>query len=121
MADRAPDFSIATALAAAGFAGVMLDTADKSAGALPEVLTRARLGTFLFEARVAKLTAGLAGSLRCAHIVDLVNLAPDILGFRGALCGTGRTSTLDAALARGVRDAIDTSIGAGCRHERSVA
>jgi (5-formylfuran-3-yl)methyl phosphate synthase len=33
-ADRAPDFDLVDACAAAGFAGVMLDTADKSRGAL---------------------------------------------------------------------------------------
>ena len=121
MADRNPDFSLLPALATAGFAGVMLDTADKSGGALPDVLSEARLVEFLRAAHSNGLAAGLAGSLRRQHIAALVNLKPGILGFRGALCGTGRASALDAALVKAVRDAIDAAKAARIGHERSVA
>lgn len=110
MADRNPDFAILPALAAAGFAGVMLDTADKRAGALPDVVAPVRLQSFLNDARRLGLSAGLAGSLRRADIARLVNLGPDIIGFRGALCSSGRTSALDGALVRCVRDDIDAAV-----------
>jgi (5-formylfuran-3-yl)methyl phosphate synthase len=107
MADRAPDFSIVPLLADAGFIGVMLDTADKRAGALPELMTTQRLAAFLDAARANGLRAGLAGSLRIEHISALAQLQPDILGFRGALCDGGRTAALNAARIASVRNAID--------------
>lgn len=126
MADRKPDFAIISELARASFIGVMLDTADKSAGALPDILDAATLNAFLSEARAHGLAAGLAGSLRLADVSNLVALRPDILGFRGALCDGGRTSALNAAQIRSVRDAIDQSIahsrpGEFRRVKRSVA
>ena len=48
----------------AGFAGVMLDTADKRTGALPELLAGARAAEFVNAAQGAGLFAGFAGSLR---------------------------------------------------------
>lgn len=86
LADRGPDFSLIADMAAAGFAGVMLDTADKQAGALPKVMPMFRLAVFVKEAHRVGLFAGLAGSLRKEHISQLIGLEPDILGFRGALC-----------------------------------
>ncbi|MFG1411579.1 (5-formylfuran-3-yl)methyl phosphate synthase [Xanthobacter sp. VTT E-85241] len=107
-ADRAPDFSALPALKAAGFHGVMLDTADKGAGRLTDHLPLPRLRDFVARARALGLLTGLAGSLRLGDIVALKALCPDYLGFRGALCGGARTDALDpVALAR-VRQAMDT-------------
>ena len=126
MADRGPDFVVIPLLAKAGFIGVMLDTADKSSGALPDVLDRKTLSDFIAGANGVGLAAGLAGSLRLEHIAGLVALRPDIIGFRGALCNGGRTSGLDAARVRDVRGAIDAAIAgvenSGAGHfKRSVA
>jgi uncharacterized protein (UPF0264 family) len=94
-------------MAAAGFAGVMLDTADKSGGALPEIVPAGRLRDFIEAARDCGLLAGLAGALGLAHIPALLRLDPDILGFRGALCaGARRTAGLDAEAMRMVRSAV---------------
>jgi (5-formylfuran-3-yl)methyl phosphate synthase len=109
MADQHPDFEIISALAKAGFIGVMLDTADKSRGALPDVMRSKTLAEFVARARNLGLAAGLAGSLRLEHIAGLTALEPDILGFRGALCDGGRTAALNAAHVRAVRDAIDAA------------
>ena len=113
MADREPDFSLARDLAAAGFAAVMLDTADKSAGALAEILEPCRIGEFIAAARRHGLAAGLAGSLKLRHVAELAGLGPDILGFRGALCDGGRGGNLVAArveaVARAMRAASETS------------
>ncbi|MGQ0456586.1 MAG: (5-formylfuran-3-yl)methyl phosphate synthase [Hyphomicrobium sp.] len=109
MADRTPDFSLIAALADAGFVGVMLDTADKASGALPDVLTGRRLTEFVARAHAHRLMAGLAGSLRLEHVADLAHLGPDILGFRGALCEGGRAGALDAARAKRVGEAVSAA------------
>lgn len=96
-ADEAPDFAVLAALGRAGFAGVMIDTADKKAGSLTAHLDPLTLGQFVAEARRHGLMTGLAGSLRLEDIPALVGVGADYLGFRGALCEGGRTGTLDPA------------------------
>jgi len=105
-ADLHPDFGLIDAAAERGFAGVMLDTADKQGGGLRAHLDQAALGRFVAQARARELLAGLAGSLGLDDIPPLLELAPDYLGFRSALTRHGRTSRLDAAAARAVRAAI---------------
>lgn len=89
LADRDPDFTLIEAMADAGFAGVMLDTASKDGRALPDVLPAARLGEFVARAQAAGMFAGLAGALRQHHISAVTAHAPDVVGFRGALCSGG--------------------------------
>lgn len=106
MADRAPDFSLVAGFAAAGFVAAMLDTANKTSGALPDVLGRGRLSEFVSLAHAHGLAAGFAGSLNRDHVDGLARLGPDILGFRGALCVNGRTNSLDRALCSGIARAV---------------
>jgi dihydroneopterin aldolase len=106
-ADRAPDFAVIDRLREAGFAGAMLDTADKTAGGLRRHLGDAVLGAFVERVSRCGMLSGLAGSLGLADIAPLARHAPDYLGFRGALCKDGRTSTLDRDRVRAVRAAID--------------
>lgn len=106
MADRRPDFALVPRLAAAGFHGAMLDTADKAAGGLRAHLTDATLAGFVAEARPAGLLTGLAGSLREADVPALAAMGPDYLGFRGALCTGGRTGALDPARVASLRRAL---------------
>jgi (5-formylfuran-3-yl)methyl phosphate synthase len=89
--DQIPDFEAVafdaiSAMAAAGFAGVMLDTGDKSAGRLTSHITQADLVRFIASAKLCGLFSGLAGSLRVSDIGQLMRLKPNVLGFRGALC-----------------------------------
>ncbi|MFG1423380.1 (5-formylfuran-3-yl)methyl phosphate synthase [Roseixanthobacter liquoris] len=106
-ADQAPDFAVLAQMKAAGFHGAMLDTAVKGAGRLTDHLPLSRLEAFVTRARGLGLLSGLAGSLCLADIAPLKTLAPDYLGFRGALCGGARTDALDpVALAR-VRATMD--------------
>ncbi|WP_157269147.1 (5-formylfuran-3-yl)methyl phosphate synthase [Azohydromonas aeria] len=77
------------------FPALMLDTADKRAGSLPDVLDAVALRHFIGRVRGAGKLAGVAGSLRLAHIPLVRELAPDIAGFRGAACADGRGSALD--------------------------
>lgn len=106
-----PDF------AAAGFAGIMLDTAIKGGGSIRGRIADCRLAEFVAEAQASGLLAGLAGSLANSDIAPLIKLRPDYLGFRGALCSGGiRTGGLDAAAFERVRSAICNS-----GHQRSAA
>ena len=116
---RELDLDLVSQARRAGFAGLMLDTADKGNGALPDVLAAATLRDFVIAGRDSGLFAGLAGSLRAAHVPYLLGFEPDILGFRGGLCRQGdRTATIDADAVRAVRGAIPlgaaTPLGA-CR------
>ena len=93
-ADRDPDFSLLAPAAAAGCRGVMLDTAAKNGGGLRDALDLARLRGFVARAKALGLLTGLAGSLGPDDIAPLAGFGPDYLGFRGALCGGGRTGRL---------------------------
>jgi uncharacterized protein (UPF0264 family) len=105
-ADRAPDMTLIRPLAEAGFAGVMLDTAQKGRG-LQAHMERHALASFLAEAAGHGLLAGLAGSLREADAIDLLPLRPDVLGFRGALCASGaRADRLDGERVAAMRRLI---------------
>lgn len=107
MADAPLDLALVSQLGDAGFAGVMLDTALKDGRTLTDHRTPAVLSRFIADAHAAGLFAGLAGSLRVGQIAELLALAPDVLGFRGALCkGRDRQQALDAAAMSAVRRAI---------------
>jgi dihydroneopterin aldolase len=106
-ADRLPDFdAVAAAAADMGASGLMLDTADKGSGSLLAHLDPLELATFVTQARSHGLTVGLAGSLRAADVPDLLPLAPDLLGFRGALCNGSRGAALDPASCAAIRALI---------------
>ncbi|WP_024278862.1 (5-formylfuran-3-yl)methyl phosphate synthase [Xanthobacter sp. 126] len=105
-ADQAPDLAAVPLFAAAGFHGVMLDTADKAAGGLLAHLPVETLARFVAAARAEGLLTGLAGSLKVADITPLAALRPHYLGFRGALCAEGRTSALDPLRLAAVRDTL---------------
>ena len=106
-ADRAPDFSLLARCAGAGFYGVMLDTADKSAGPLTRHLTETTLAQFIADARRHALLAGLAGSLSASDVPRLLPLRPDYLGFRSALTTGGRNAPLDGAAVAQLRALLD--------------
>jgi uncharacterized protein (UPF0264 family) len=110
-ADQRPDMQLIAHLKAAGFAGAMLDTADKGAGGLRHHIEDGALGAFVDDVRRHGMISGLAGSLTLADIPPLLRLRPDYLGFRGALCPAGRSSGLDAGRLAAVRAAMGRSAG----------
>jgi (5-formylfuran-3-yl)methyl phosphate synthase len=113
-ADRGPDLArLVPHCAASGFAGVMLDTADKRAGPLTAHLPIAALAGFVGSARAFGLLSGLAGSLRLADIPALAALGADYLGFRSALTAGGRDRDIDIAAMEAVRRALDAAVPRG--------
>ncbi|HTJ01359.1 MAG TPA: (5-formylfuran-3-yl)methyl phosphate synthase [Methylovirgula sp.] len=106
-ADQSLDLDLLPRFAAAGFAGVMLDTATKGKGRLVSYLDIATLKTFVDACREVGLAVGLAGSLEAPDIARLLPLDPDFLGFRGALCsGRDRKARIDADQVKLIRDLI---------------
>jgi dihydroneopterin aldolase len=94
-------------MASSGFAGAMLDTARKTGGRLLDHMSVAALGGFIDACRQHGLMGGLAGSLEAPDVPRLLLLAPDVLGFRGALCGNhDRTGGIDPAAVDVIRALI---------------
>jgi uncharacterized protein (UPF0264 family) len=105
-ADRAPDLALVEQIAAAGFAGCMLDTAEKSAGPLTAHMSLRALGEFVGRAQVHGLIAGLAGSLRLEDIAVLRPIGPDYIGFRSAMTRGQRDGPIDPGKVAAIRRAL---------------
>jgi len=107
IADRGLDFDLVGHAAAQGFEGLMVDTADKHAGSLFDVLPLPVLQRFVERARAPGVLVGMAGALEARHAAALQALAPDFAGFRSAVCDGGRDGALVparlAALAQALR------------------
>jgi (5-formylfuran-3-yl)methyl phosphate synthase len=111
-ADEKPDFAIIPTIAQSGLVGVMLDTAKKTAGRLPDHLDIATLQAFVDRARQHGLFSGLAGSLEWPDVPRLLLLAPDLLGFRRALCAAGaRSAAIDPDAVAMLRQLIPLDAG----------
>ncbi len=95
-AEDGPEGADVPALAAAGFAGAMIDTKAKDGRRLIDHLPLPRLASFAASCRAHGLLSGLAGSLSLDDIPVLAAFGPGYLGFRGGLCAQGdRTGRLD--------------------------
>lgn len=115
-ADRLPCFDAVAAADAMGAVGIMLDTADKSVGSLLARLDRREIAGFVARAKSHGLMVGLAGSLAADDVPKLLPLAPDLIGFRGALCGGERGASLDPAACASIRALIPGQIPASTGH-----
>jgi len=85
-ADHGTDESLIEVMAQNKFRGAMIDTFEKNDGRLFDHLDIAAIGRFVEVAHSHELMAGLAGSLEAPDIPRLLLTAPDVLGFRRALC-----------------------------------
>jgi (5-formylfuran-3-yl)methyl phosphate synthase len=95
-ADHGADEGLVPLMAQSGFAGAMIDTAHKTGGRLLNHMDISMIGRFVDATHMRGMMAGLAGSLEAPDIPRLLSLAPDVLGFRRALCaGANRTSPID--------------------------
>ena len=110
-ADTDADQTLIPAMAESGFAAAMLDTARKGNGGLLAHKDIPALADFVDVARAKGLLAGLAGSLEAPDVPRLLLLAPDILGFRGALCANSdRAGSLDPAAIEAIRGLIPVDV-----------
>lgn len=106
-ADALPDFDAIGLAARIGAHGIMFDTMGKGAGSLPDHMSFMALAEYIAFAKAEGLVVGLAGSLKAKHVASLVALAPDLLGFRGALCHCGdRSRDLDPVRLAAIRALI---------------
>ena len=105
-ADQPIDLALLPAFAAAGFCGIMVDTADKVRGGLLVHRDAAWLQGFVRAGRDAGLLTGLAGSLSPSDIPTLKSIGPDYLGFRGALCTGGRSGHINPDAVQRVRETV---------------
>jgi uncharacterized protein (UPF0264 family) len=109
-ADAMPEFDPVTLAGRIGAAGIMLDTMGKNAVSLPGLVAPERLRALIASVRARGLAIGLAGSLRAGDVPALLDLGPDLLGFRGALCRGGkRGEPLDPVRLAAIRAAIPRS------------
>jgi FolB domain-containing protein len=106
-ADHGADDGVIALLAESGFAGVMIDTANKTDGRLLDHMNIAAIGRFVETAHNHGLVAGLAGSLEAPDVPRLLLAAPDVLGFRRALCSNGdRTASVSGEAVDVIRGLI---------------
>src|SRR5712691_9109785 len=111
--------------AAAGVAGVLLDTAIKDA-VLFALLHPAAVEEWVGAAHAAGLFAALAGSLRGGDFSAARELGADIVGVRGAACVGGRTGRVSRARVAALRALADAAspprplTGRGVLPERDV-
>lgn len=105
-ADREPVLDLKDLIAAEWY-GVMLDTAGKASGSLPQLMPEDVLKRFVNDARTGGMHCGFAGSLGADAVPALLRLHPDYLGFRGTLCdGNDRRQALSAEKVTAVRALI---------------
>ena len=106
-ADDRPDSMLIPVMEQSGFAGVMLDTARKTGARLLDHMDITELALFVDTTHAHGLMAGLAGSLETPDIPRLLPLAPDVLGFRRALCvDHDRNARIDPGAVAAVRSLI---------------
>ena len=97
--------------ALAGAHGCLIDTAHKDGRSLFEHLEARDLARFIAECRALGLICGLAGSIAMVHVPRLRELAPDVVGVRGALCAGGRNGRLDPLRLSSFLDALSGRVG----------
>jgi uncharacterized protein (UPF0264 family) len=88
------------------FPVVMADTSDKGVGSLFDCVSPNAMTAMVDTVRASGKLVGLAGALRLAHVETLCALAPDLAGFRGAVCRGDRTGELDPRKVRELADAL---------------
>jgi uncharacterized protein (UPF0264 family) len=97
--------------ASLGFVGVMFDTSTKDGSTLFDHVDSDSLARWLRLVRQQSAMCGLAGSLGLAQLEQIRALAPDVAGFRTALCVDGRRSRLDPQRVADWADALHSGSG----------
>lgn len=106
IADRGLDCAQLQLACELGFPGVMVDTADKLAGSLFELIDTAALQGFVRTVQASGAMVGVAGALRMPHLAALAQLRPDFAGFRSAVCAGDRSGALDLQRLQALKAAL---------------
>ena len=105
--DKGLDLEKMSDLAKAGVRGIMLDTADKTKGNLRTQMLDKEIKLFIEQSKSYGLLAGLAGSLQADDIAPLLELEPDYLGFRAALCrDNSRIQAINSSAVHNIRSLV---------------
>ena len=88
-ADHLPKIELISFFAAAKFHGVMLDTQAKTTKNLFDYMSEKDIEKFILTAKAASILIGLAGKLSFQSVGSALNLAPDFIGVRSAVCRAG--------------------------------
>ncbi len=109
--------------AAAGAAGVLLDTANKGAP-LFTIASVTSVAAWIAAAHAAGLFAALAGGLSGPEFARARSLGADVVGVRGAACVGGRTGRVSRPRVAALRALTDAAtrvlVGRGVLPERDV-
>jgi dihydroneopterin aldolase len=106
-ADRVNSLHLLDAFAEWGFSGAILDTARKNGPSLRRLKTDIDLALFVRRARRNGLLVGLSGNLAVEDVEPLLDLEPDYLYFRSALCvHRYRNGFIDPEQFRSIRSLI---------------
>ncbi|HKW41184.1 MAG TPA: (5-formylfuran-3-yl)methyl phosphate synthase [Gemmatimonadales bacterium] len=95
-AESLDPYAMITVAAETEAAGVLLDTAGKTAS-LFTLLDADRVGRWVAEAHAIRLFVGLAGSLAGEEFAMARDAGADLVGVRGAACIGGRTGRVAAS------------------------
>ncbi|SPB17877.1 hypothetical protein NOV72_05080 [Caballeronia novacaledonica] len=97
LSDDGVDRELAALAARLGFVGIVFDTANKNGRTLFDCVDVEVLTLCIADARARGTMIAVAGSLGWGDLDRILMLAPDIAGFRGALCDEpgGRGGRLD--------------------------
>jgi uncharacterized protein (UPF0264 family) len=104
--DSPPPGALAAAASSAGAAGLLVDTYSKDGRALLEQIAPGCLALLIQEIRTAGLSSAVAGGLALDDLPHLREVAPDIVGFRGAACDGGRSGRVAEDRVRLLRRAL---------------
>lgn len=105
-AEQPIDITWIPKLAAMGFYGVMLDTADKQHHLLSAVDTDT-IHAFVKHCELHQLQAGLAGALRLEYLNELTPHSPSYIGFRSGVCRDNvRENSLLPHLVKEIKDKL---------------
>jgi len=99
-------FELPMIVSDAGADVVMMDTGVKDGRSTLEFLNLEKLESFIGSAHQYGLLAAIAGSLTFEDIDVLKEVAPDIIGVRGCVCGGDRNSSIKLELVRELKERI---------------